>query len=107
MTTPLPIVSGRYFLPKAPLVWRKRMPAAVVTSVKVRPGAAAWAAARGSGHVAAARPAAAATSRIRANMRTGGLASGRRLAAGNRGREHHAAIPAELLQAGLCREVGF
>src|ERR1700683_2415314 len=33
--TPEPIVSGRYFLPKPPLLWRKWMPACAVTSVKV------------------------------------------------------------------------
>src|SRR5262245_35106762 len=32
-TTPDPIVSGRYFLPNAPLLWTKRMPAACVMSV--------------------------------------------------------------------------
>src|SRR5688572_22182946 len=32
---PDPIVSGRYFLPNAPLLWRNRMPAAEVTSVNV------------------------------------------------------------------------
>src|SRR5580693_1689757 len=31
--TPLPMVSGRYFLPKAPELCLKRMPAWVVTSV--------------------------------------------------------------------------
>src|SRR6185437_15447007 len=31
--TPLPMVSGRYFFPKAPLLRTKRIPAAVVTSV--------------------------------------------------------------------------
>src|SRR4029077_14630883 len=31
--TPLPIVSGRYFLPKAPVLCLKRMPACAVTSV--------------------------------------------------------------------------
>src|SRR5688500_17036659 len=30
---PDPIVSGRYFRPNAPLLWRKRMPAVDVTSV--------------------------------------------------------------------------
>jgi hypothetical protein len=31
--TPLPIVSGRYFLPNAPLLCLKRIPACAVTSV--------------------------------------------------------------------------
>src|SRR5215471_632013 len=30
--TPGPIVSGRYFLPNAPVLWTKRMPAACVMS---------------------------------------------------------------------------
>src|SRR5262245_56981933 len=30
---PEPLVSGRYFLPVAPLLWRNRMPACWVTSV--------------------------------------------------------------------------
>src|SRR5688572_20043301 len=36
---PEPIVSGRYFLPAAPLEWRNLMPAAAVTSVNARPPA--------------------------------------------------------------------
>ena len=61
--TPDPSVSGRYFLPKAPLLWRKRMPAGAVTSVKwtgsPAPRRPAHAAARGAGkqqRVAVSRP---------------------------------------------------
>ncbi len=53
---PAPIVSGRYFLPNAPLSWRKRMPAAFVTSVKVGSVAAVISAV--PARAAAVRPAA-------------------------------------------------
>ena len=33
-TTPLPMVSGIHFSPKAPVAWTKSIPAAAVTSVK-------------------------------------------------------------------------
>src|SRR2546423_6892676 len=36
--TPGPSVSGKYFLPNAPLLWINRNPAACVTSRKVTPG---------------------------------------------------------------------
>src|SRR5580765_5613385 len=38
-TTPAPRVSGRYFLPKAPLLWTNRTPDWAVTSVKTAVGA--------------------------------------------------------------------
>ena len=67
-TTPEPIVSGRYFFPKAPFVWRNVMPEALVTSVKTMPGAPdAWAWSRGSGlmaSVAAAKIETTASSRL-------------------------------------------
>src|SRR4051794_10713642 len=46
---PEPIVSGRYLRPKAPLLWRKWIPAALVTSEKVTSAIPAAVAPEGAG----------------------------------------------------------
>src|SRR5215211_2127148 len=83
------------------------MPAAVVTSVNVIDGPGACAEARSSGQATAATAATAVAQRNLASIRIGRYVSRRRLAARNRGGEHHAAVPAELLEADFGREVGF
>jgi hypothetical protein len=52
-TTPEPMVSGRYFWPNAPLVWRNEILAAAVTSTKRTPASCAAASAAASGSAAA------------------------------------------------------
>ena len=80
---PLPIVSGRYFFPNAPLTCVNRMPAAVATSVKVMGElAGACADGRATGHATAT--AAAATKRSAL-----GVMRSDRAYAGRQGRPHH------------------
>src|SRR5208282_24151 len=53
MQTPLPIVSGRYFFPNAPVLCLKRMPACAVTSTKsIGPEGLAVSSSRGEAFVA-------------------------------------------------------